>query len=97
MDELISALEKLFEGTDNSYTEKTEECWIHSYFKDTEEAQIAEALCCKYLIAAGDCNWENIRELESYGYRVFAEEEDSFGWLIACVMKNGDKRRLIYG
>jgi hypothetical protein len=43
----------------------------------------------------GECNWAAHRELEKHGYRVYAGEKDSFGWLTGCI--NTKKGVLVYG
>ena len=43
----------------------------------------------------GLCNWNNIKILRSNGYRVYAGEKDSFGWLTGCIRK--DNYVLVYG
>ena len=45
----------------------------------------------------GQCNWDMICELRRRGYRVFAGEKDSFGWLTGCIRKEDDGRILVYG
>ena len=90
MDELMKALEKLF-NAENIETEG-------KYFQSCELVDHAEDLCDDYLITSnGDCNWSNIEILRNNGYRVFAGEKDSFGWLTGCVQKKGDNRILVYG
>lgn len=56
-----------------------------------------EILACKYLINDnGSCNWSNIELLKSNGYKVYAGEKDSFGWLTG-VIENGNGQRIVYG
>ena len=90
MDELMRTLKELFNSTD---IEVIEDCFQSSPFVDR-----AESLCCDQLITAdGGCNWSNIKVLRDYGYRIFAGERDSFGWLTGCVQRKGDNRILVYG
>ena len=43
----------------------------------------------------GHCNWDNIDILGDIGIRVFAGEQDRFGWVTGCIgLKNGI---IIYG
>lgn len=99
MEELLNALDELYSKTDSeTYEYKFEaDCWTRTFFVETDEVYKVACLCDKYLISQGDCDWNNIRKLEEYGYNVFAIEEDSCGWLIAGLRKDGDPRVLIYG
>ena len=45
----------------------------------------------------GQCNWDMIMKLRGRGYRVYAGDKDSFGWLTGCIQKHGDERILVYG
>lgn len=57
-----------------------------------------EVECCSLLIGKnGGCNWDNIKALRDKGYRVYAGERDSFGWLTGCISKPGDSRVICYG
>lgn len=95
MESLLKTLEKLYAIQGNSYVSEYDG---RTYFEDDDVAYEAEALCNEKLITNnGLCNWENIRVLRDNGYRVFAGEKDSFGWLTGCVQKNGDPRILVYG
>ena len=38
-----------------------------------------------------------IREFNDHGYRVFAAERDSFGWLIGCVMQGKTGKKIYFG
>lgn len=90
MDELMKALEKLFNCTEIEVE--------NGYFQSGDLVERAEGLCCEQLITAnGGCNWANIKTLHNNGYDVFAGEKDSFGWLTGCVQKKGDNRILVYG
>lgn len=90
MNELMKALDELFNSKDVEVED--------GYFKSGEIVDRAEELCCEQLITAkGGCDWENIKILRENGYRVFAGEKDSFGWLTGCVQRNGDNRILVYG
>jgi hypothetical protein len=93
MDKLLEALEKLYEDQNNIYRE---EGWTG--FNESELYNEVVTLCDKYLITNGGlCNWDNIRILRDKGYRVFAGEKDSFGWLTGCVQKHNDLRVVVYG
>lgn len=97
MDKLLELLEQLYNQTiDESAYCEDEMSW---YFKDENAlAQEVESLCDELLISDnGQCNWENIIILKNAGYRVYAGERDSFGWLTGCVQKKGDKRIIVYG
>ena len=90
MDELMKVLEELFDSTDIEV--------IDDYFQNSPLVDRAESLCCDQLITVhGDCNWENIKTLRDNGYRVFAGEKDSFGWLTGCVQRIGDTKTFVYG
>jgi hypothetical protein len=53
-------------------------------------------LCDELLITDdGACNWPNIMYLRHYGYRVYAGEQDSFGWLTGCIETR--KGIIVYG
>lgn len=43
----------------------------------------------------GHCVWESILEVKSYGYQVFAGEQDRWGWLTGCIQTK--KGLLVYG
>lgn len=93
MEQLLIALEKLYSDQDNIYQE---DGWTG--FNENKIYDDVVSLCDKYLITnVGQCNWDNIRVLRNNGYRVFAGEKDSFGWLTGCVQKNNDKRVVVYG
>ena len=93
MKELLTALEKLYGDQSNIYQE---DGWTG--FNENEMYNEVVGLCNEYLITNGGlCNWDNIRILRSNGYRVFAGEKDSFGWLTGCVQKNNDERVVVYG
>ena len=54
--------------------------------EDSELIDQAIYLACGCLIlTSGQCNWPNHRLLADAGFRVFAGEKDSFGWLIGCI------------
>jgi len=56
----------------------------------------AAGLACELLITeGGGCNWGNIRVLRESGFRVFAGEKDSFGWLTGCIQTT--QGIIIYG
>lgn len=93
MKELLTALEKLYGDQSNIYKE---DGWTG--FNENEMYNEVVGLCNEYLITnAGLCNWDNIHILRSNGYRVFAGEKDSFGWLTGCVQKDDDERVVVYG
>ena len=43
----------------------------------------------------GGCDWNNIKKLNNAGFKVFAIEQDSFGWLIGGIRTN--KGVIMYG
>ena len=97
MDKLLELLEQLYNQTidESAYYYEDEMSW---YFKDENVlAQEVTWLCDELLINRGQCNWENIAILRDAGYRVYAGERDSFGWLTGCVQKKDDKRIIVYG
>ncbi len=48
----------------------------------SEISKLAET----YLITfTGACNWEEIQILNDAGYRVFAVEQDRYGWLLGAI------------
>ena len=97
MEELLETLERLYAEQNNAEVHP-KDGW--TYFKDNNELyQKVISLCCEHLITAnGGCNWDNINILRNNGYRVFAGDRDSFGWLTGCVQKNNnDKRTVVYG
>ncbi len=68
------------------------------YFDRCELVDNIEGRANKLLITeGGKCNWDNISIVRANGFRVFAGERDSFGWLTGCIQKNGDNRILVYG
>jgi len=98
MEKLLNALEKLYSNPDDIYESKGDNGGPWFGFTDSELLHEVKGLCCDHLIAAGGgCNWGNIRILNQHGYRVFAGEEDSWGWLTGCVKKRDDKRTIVYG
>ena len=95
MDELLEALEKLFNEQNNSYVYEGDG---KTYFKDDDSINKVRSLCNELLItSAGLCNVDNIEILRKNGYRVFAGETDWFGWITGCVQKKNDPRILVYG
>ena len=63
---------------------------------DYIECDEVEGLCCNHLIASGGrCDWDNIRKVRNAGFRVYAGEQDSFGWLTGCVETS--KGIIVYG
>ena len=94
MDDLLKALEVLFE-MDGPCSQDEDGLFYYDRFN---ESDAAEAEASYYLIKPdGSCNWKNINELEKHGYKVYAGDKDSFGWLIGCIQKNGTNRVLTYG
>lgn len=97
MDLLLTQLEELFNQEDNYIVDEDDGC---AYFKDSELYKEVNNSCCEVLITSnGQCDWGNIAILRNNGYRVFAGEWDSFGWLIGCIRKNDDplRRTVCYG
>lgn len=95
MEELLKALKEQYDRTDNTYVDEYDG---ETKFTEDELYHRIVGLCCEHLIAdGGQCNWDNIEILRNNGYRVWAGEKDSFGWLIGCVRKLGDNRVVYYG
>lgn len=47
-----------------------------------------EALAQEVLITAdGHPDYKSIQDMKKYGYKVYAGERDSFGWLTGCIQK----------
>lgn len=77
------------------YAEGTSPVDENHVFTGSEEL---EGIAAQKLINPGrGCNWDNIRVLRNAGFRVYAGEKDSFGWLVGCIQKRGDNRILVYG
>ena len=94
MEKLLEKLEQLYATQNNSYSGEE----LTEYFEESDLYDEIAGLCNEYLITNGGlCNWDNIRILRSNGYRVFAGEKDSFGWLTGCVQKDDDERVVVYG
>lgn len=56
-----------------------------------------EGLACQCLIAGGGgCEWTNIAILRDKGYKVYAGDKDSFGWLTG-VIENAKGEYVVYG
>lgn len=95
MNTLLKALEELYSIQDNSYVSEEDGS---TYFESNDVSDWVECLCNEKLITKdGLCDWKNIGVLRDNGYRVFAGEKDSIGWLTGCVQKIGDPRILVYG
>ena len=93
MEKLLTLLKELYDDQNNIYQEDG-----FTGFNECDIYNEVTALCDEYLIGNGGCcNWTNINILRNNGYRVFAGEKDSFGWLIGCVQKQGDPRIIVYG
>ena len=89
MENFINDLNKLFQADFGSVSS-------NGSIQYTDEATRMIGLCNDYLIDDdGTCNWRNIETLRQHGYRVYAGEKDSFGWLTGCVEKDG--RILVFG
>lgn len=98
MDELLEALDKLYDSNSETYEYKFEaDLYTRTFFKETEEVNEVANLCDEYLIDQGYCPSDRLEKLKSYGYYVFPIESDSWGWLIAGLKKYGDPRVLIFG
>lgn len=98
MEELVKLLEELYAGTDNSYIGKNEEEYFSRKVSKVPNYDEIDVLACDLLIDKyGGCNWDNIFWLEEHGYKVFAGESDSFGWLTGCIQKKDDNRIFVYG
>jgi hypothetical protein len=61
-----------------------------------EKIRTAASMASDFLIMEdGHCNWDNIDILGDIGIRVFAGEQDRFGWVTGCIgLKNGI---IVYG
>lgn len=93
MEQLLTLLKELYDDQNNVYQEDG-----FTGFNECDIYNEVTALCDEYLIGnGGSCNWDNIWILRDNGYRVFAGEKDSFGWLTGCVQKQGDPRIIVYG
>lgn len=93
MEEFINSLNNLY----NNQNSQIENCEGSTFFTGNEAEKVS-LLACKYLIDNnGQCNFGNIKQLRNLGYKVYAGEKDSFGWLIGCIKKNNDNRILTYG
>ena len=94
MEEFLKVLEELYSIQGNSETDEDDG---REYFTGCDIVEKAAELCVENLVTEdGDCDWDNIRILRNNGYRVWAGEKDSFGWLSGCVQKQGDRRILTY-
>ena len=53
---------------------------------DIPQAKEISDLAEMHLITfTGECNWEEIQRLTEAGYRVFAVEQDRYGWLLGAI------------
>ena len=94
MDELLEALEKLYDKQNNSCINEGDG---KTYFVNSDSINKVRSLCRKLLVtSAGLCNIDNIGILRKNGYRTFSGETDWFGWVTGCVQKRGDPRILVY-
>lgn len=78
MNELIKALESL----------RSEDFPHGECFAGDEPAKYREVTSMaedKLINNHGGCNWTNIEILAKAGFKVFAAERDSFGWLIGGI------------
>ena len=88
-------MKELIEKLNALCVEETSPVDENHVFTGSEEL---EGIAARKLINPGrGCNWDNIRVLRNAGFRVYAGEEDSFGWLVGCIQKCGDRRILVYG
>ena len=95
MENLLVALNKLYDDQNNFYTDLRDG---KPYFNKSELLDEVTELCNQNLITeSGGCNLDNFDILRKNGYLVYAGEKDSFGWLIGCVQKKGDRRIVYYG
>lgn len=72
------------------------------YNSNDPVVSIVSGDACDLLITdTGACNWDNIHQLQEEGFKVYAGDKDSFGWLTGCISirKSGEKfnRILVYG
>ena len=90
MEELISKLNELFDNASKYGVVEYPEDPGYLYFEDSDFYDEVQGLCCDHLITEiGTCNCGNIAELKDNGFRVFAGDSDSFGWLVGCIQKVG--------
>jgi hypothetical protein len=57
--------------------------------------EIEDEACVQLILSTGQPNFQAHRQLELSGYKVFAEEKDSFGWLTGCIRTA--KGIIVYG
>lgn len=97
MEKLLEVLEKLYADPDAICVVEDGRLYFDTDIQGTL-AYEATSLCNEELITdRGQCNINNIGILRRSGYKVFALEKDSFGWLIGGIRKDGSDRILAYG
>ena len=94
MEELIKALNELFDNALKVGIVEYPEDPGYLYFKeDNDLYKKVDKLCDQLLIdSSGHCNWTNISTLRNSGFKVFPGDQDSFGWLVGCIQRNGDRK-----
>lgn len=80
---LQKLIEKLKEMDKNGLTETLRE-------------EIEGLADCCLITLHGGCAWDNIYVLRKMGYRVYAGDKDSFGWLTG-VIENKQGTYVVYG
>lgn len=82
LDELVSNLEKTFKDVNNfQQDEENPNCY---WTCDTEVDYPID----RYLIdfnEIGNVNWDSVEYLKQRGWKVYAGERDSFGWLTGII------------
>ena len=83
LDELVSNLEKTFKDGKEKF-EADEENPSSFYLTDTECDFPINSLLIDF-DQISDVNWTAVEYLKQRGYKVYAGEKDSFGWLTGCI------------
>lgn len=83
LDELVKNLERTFKERKQDFQQCEDN--PNSYYLTDSDCDFS---ICKYLIdfnQLSDVNWDTVKYLEQRGYRVYAGEKDSFGWLTGII------------
>jgi hypothetical protein len=88
MNEFIELLDELYSNC---------EVDENNLFVGELEVKASNTACDLLIDNQGHCNWENISIVREAGYRVYAGDKDSFGWLVGCIQKHGSESVLTYG
>ena len=85
---LLNSLKELENTVDPIFYELDEDGKCTKYI-DTSKSDLTDNIVINANIAlitfGGGCNLDAIKTLREHGYRVFAGEKDSFGWLTGCI------------